>query len=175
MTTSEGTRVLAALRTAPDVLPPGASWYATDPELTPGDEPAAAGLVEAPAGTDVSGLDVVLGPLEVTSNVVVDGAEGPVRMAYWITRREGLDREAFRRHWHETHAPIVRQIPELARYVQSSAGPADQDSYDGVAQLWWPDAEAYRRDFSTEQVRAAYADERNFIDHGRVAVIVTRS
>jgi uncharacterized protein (TIGR02118 family) len=171
---SAPTKVLAALAAEPTVLPEGARWHPTDPELTPGGDPVAAGLLEAVAGTDLSGLDVVLGPMEVSGNVVIDGDEGPVRMAYWITRREDLDREAFRCHWHEVHAPIVRQIPELVRYVQSSAVGEEDDGFDGVAELWWPDADAYRRDFATAEVRAAYADERNFIDHGRVAVIVTR-
>jgi len=40
-----------------------------------------------------------------------------VKLMYIITPKAGMSRDEFQRYWLETHAPIVKEIPHLERYV----------------------------------------------------------
>jgi len=101
-----------------------------------------------------------------------------VKLIYVITRKPGLSVEDFQRYWRETHGPIAARIPGVRRYVQCHTLPelyaGDRDPpYDGAAELWFDDLESFRRAAGSPEVAAAREDERNFIDHSRVALIVT--
>jgi uncharacterized protein (TIGR02118 family) len=96
---------------------------------------------------------------------------------YFITRKRSLDDTEFHAYWREKHAPIVTAIKQLRGYVQSHrialAGTSSQ--YDGEAEVLLESLEALaelRR--SAEYREGALADERNFIDLGRVEWMVTR-
>ena len=100
-----------------------------------------------------------------------------LHLFYFITKRADLDEDAFRRYWREVHAPIVKRIPQLRRYLQSHAvaGTPLSPSFDGAAEAWVDDAaslEALRN--SSEYRDGALADEPNFIDMNRVEWLVTR-
>jgi uncharacterized protein (TIGR02118 family) len=45
--------------------------------------------------------------------------------------------------------------------------------YDGAAELWFDDLDAMRAAMQTPETAAALEDEKNFIDHSRVASFVT--
>jgi len=101
-----------------------------------------------------------------------------VKLIYCITRKQGMSVEEFQRYWRETHGPIAARIPGLRRYVQCHTLPelyaSDRPpSYDGAAELWFDDLEAFRQAMSSPEVSAAREDERNFIDHDRSFAIVT--
>ena len=101
-----------------------------------------------------------------------------VKLIYCITRKPGMSVEEFQRYWREVHAPIAARIPGLRRYVQCHAVPSTYGderapSYDGVAELWFDDLEAWERVRRSPEVRAAIEDERNFIDHSRAFLILT--
>jgi uncharacterized protein (TIGR02118 family) len=103
-----------------------------------------------------------------------------VKLIYAITRKAGMPVEEFQRYWRETHAPIVKRIPGLRRYVQCHVLPELYDRhsgegpvYDGAAELWFDDLDAMRQAMRSSEVRAAQEDERNFIDHSKVFAIVT--
>lgn len=65
-----------------------------------------------------------------------------------LSRREGLDHEAFVHEWVHVHAPLARHVPGLRRYVLSpvSAHTSRPDvaahgvAIDGMAELWYDDA-----------------------------------
>ena len=40
-----------------------------------------------------------------------------VKLMYILTPKAGMSRGDFQRYWLEVHAPIVRKIPHLKRYV----------------------------------------------------------
>ena len=101
-------------------------------------------------------------------------------LMFCLRRLPQLTREQFQDYWRNVHGPLVRSHAPalgLAAYVQNHALPEDANarlarergappSFDGVAQLWWPD-----RAMTPEQKDAArranaqlLADERNFID-----------
>ena len=100
-----------------------------------------------------------------------------VKLIYCITRKSGLSVEEFQRYWRETHGPIAGAIPGLRRYVQSHVVPElygrQAPPYDGAAELWFDDLDAMRAAMQSPEVKAALEDEKNFIDHSRVASFVT--
>ena len=101
-----------------------------------------------------------------------------IKLIYCITRRPGMSVDEFQRYWRETHGPIAGRLPGLRRYVQCHVLPElyDRESppaYDGAAELWFDDLESLRQAMRSPEVQAAREDERNFIDHSRVALFVT--
>ena len=101
-----------------------------------------------------------------------------IKLIYCINRLPGMSVEDFRRYWCETHAPIAARIPGVRRYVQCHTLPElyDRDTpppYDGAAELWFDDLDALRAATRSPEVAAAREDERNFIDHSRVALVIT--
>jgi uncharacterized protein (TIGR02118 family) len=100
-----------------------------------------------------------------------------VKLIYCISKKPELSVEEFQRYWRETHGPIAGRIPGLRRYVQCHVLPElygrNQPAYDGAAELWFDDLEAMRAAMQSPEVKAALEDEKNFIDHSRVASFVT--
>jgi uncharacterized protein (TIGR02118 family) len=96
---------------------------------------------------------------------------------YFITRKPTLTDEEFHRYWRDVHWPIVKNIKQLKRYVQSHRLPfaGMNSTYDGVAEVWLEDEAALavlRR--SPEYLNGALADEPNFIDMNRVEWMATQ-
>ena len=101
-----------------------------------------------------------------------------VKLIYAITRKAGMSVEEFQRYWRETHGPIAARIPGVRRYVQCHTLPelygGDRTpAYDGTAEIWFDDYAAFLASVGTPEVAAAREDERNFIDHSKVFLIVT--
>lgn len=100
-----------------------------------------------------------------------------VKLIYCITRKPGLSVEEFQRYWRETHGPIAGAIPGVRRYVQCHVLPElyarQSPPYDGAAELWFDDLDAMRAAMQSPELKAALEDEKNFIDHTRVASFVT--
>jgi len=101
-----------------------------------------------------------------------------VKLIYCISKKPELSVDEFQRYWRDTHGPIAAKIPGLRRYVQCHVVPAlyggtTDPVYDGAAELWFDDLEAMRAAMGSPEVKAAIEDERNFIDHSRVASFVT--
>lgn len=101
-----------------------------------------------------------------------------VKLIYCISKKPDMTVEAFQAYWRNVHAPIAGAIPGLRRYVQchvvpDTYGGERQPAYDGAAELWFDDLDAMRIAMRTPEVQAAIEDEKNFIDHSRVASFVT--
>ncbi len=70
-----------------------------------------------------------------------------------LTRKPGMTREEFRRVWEAEHAPLVKSVPEVRRYVltfvldepTTANAPIQAMSVDAMAELWYDDREALRR------------------------------
>lgn len=102
-----------------------------------------------------------------------------VKLVYGITRKPDLSVEEFQRYWRDVHGPIAARIPGLRRYVQCHTLPQlysgdTSPAYDGVAELWFDDLEALQAAMASPELQAAREDERNFIDHSRVFVVITQ-
>lgn len=83
-----------------------------------------------------------------------------------LHRRSDLTEEAFHRHWRERHAPLVRALPGVRRYVQSrpvEAGPQFSGKCSGIAEVWYDDMEALRVALDSPEYERLIADEPTFL------------
>ncbi len=101
-----------------------------------------------------------------------------IKIIYCITRKQGMSVEEFQRYWWETHRSIAARIPGVRRYVQCHTLPQlyggdSPPPYDGAAELWFDDQEAFQAILGSPELQTAREDERNFIDHSRSILIIT--
>ena len=100
-----------------------------------------------------------------------------IKLVYCIAKKPGLSDEEFFSYWREVHAPIGARIPGIRRFVQSRRisvpGDAHRPDYDGLAELWFDDAESLLRARQSPEWKASTEDEANFIDHSAVAYFVS--
>ena len=90
-----------------------------------------------------------------------------VKLVYVITPKAGMSRADFQRYWLEIHAPLVKQIPYLERYVINIFRPRSEPpagAIGGVAEQWFASAEAMKAAFNTAAAERARADISNFAD-----------
>lgn len=79
-----------------------------------------------------------------------------------LTRKPGMTVEAFRKVWLEEHAPMVRSVPEVRRYVLSFplAEPTRPDvptpevKCDAIAELWFDDMASLKRAGASAAMKA---------------------
>lgn len=80
-----------------------------------------------------------------------------------LRRADGLSHEEFAEYWTEEHAPIaVEGVPGLEKYTISFPTDPAESPYDGVAQLYFEDAEALERGLDSDAMAEAVADVPNF-------------
>src|SRR5258708_37860974 len=100
-----------------------------------------------------------------------------IKLVYCITKKAGLTDQEFSDYWKNVHGPIGARIPGLCKLVQSHRllvpGDKYQPDYDGVAELWFDDMEALLAARQSPEWKAASQDEANFIDHKKVASLVS--
>lgn len=101
-----------------------------------------------------------------------------IKLVYCITKKPSLTDEQFFHHWENIHGPIGARIPYVRRLVQSQRimipGDTRPPDYDGVVELWFEDEAALLAARKSAEWKASSDDEANFIDHSRVAYVVTR-
>jgi uncharacterized protein (TIGR02118 family) len=97
----------------------------------------------------------------------------------FLHRQPDLDRAAFHAHWHDEHAALLADTPDVARhllrYEQNPCLAGDEDEgYDGVAMLGFATPGAFRAFVAEPAYRARIrADERRFIDLARMTLVIT--
>ena len=100
-----------------------------------------------------------------------------IKLVYCISKKTGLTDEEFFRYWLRIHGQIGARIPGLRRLVQSHrltvAGDSQQPDYDGVAELWFDDMQSLLTARQSAEWKISTQDEANFIDHARVAYLIT--
>jgi uncharacterized protein (TIGR02118 family) len=87
------------------------------------------------------------------------------KVLVWMRRREDLTPEAFRAHWLQTHAPLVRASYEgLRRYTVNPvvAVPRGEAPFDGIAEVVFDTREAFVAAVRSETGKAVAADLANF-------------
>ena len=116
----------------------------------------------------------------VTREVVQrDIPVGPdaVKLVFFFHRRVGLSREVFRRHWLETHAPLVMEyIESLRRFVQNytvdSGYEHGDPDFDGLVEAYLDDLGTLEETEESPEHDLVRSDEPNFIDVNRVTHMV---
>jgi len=95
-----------------------------------------------------------------------------------LTRKDGLSHEAFIEHWVNVHAPMVRAVPEVRRYVLSfiSSQPARADvptldvDVDCIAELWYDDVASMERAAKSAAMLRVRADGASYL--GRIKTFI---
>jgi len=104
------------------------------------------------------------------------GIASVIKLVYCITKKAGLTDEEFFRYWKDIHGRIGAQIPGVRKLVQSHRRIIQDDkhrpAFDGMAELWFDDADALLAARQSPEWEASTDDEANFIDHSRVAYFV---
>jgi uncharacterized protein (TIGR02118 family) len=99
-----------------------------------------------------------------------------IKLVYCITKKAGLTDQEFFDYWKSVHGPIGSRIPQLRKLVQSHRltipGDKCRADYDGMAELWFDDAQALLAARQSPEWAASSKDEANFIDHNKVAYFV---
>jgi uncharacterized protein (TIGR02118 family) len=96
-----------------------------------------------------------------------------------LTRKDGISHEAFIDHWVNVHAPLVRAVPEVRRYVLSfiSSEPSRADvptlemNVDCIAELWYDDVGSMERAARSAAMLRVRADGAEFL--GRIKTFIT--
>ena len=92
-------------------------------------------------------------------------------------RKTGMDVDAFQKYWLDVHAPFVKKLPGLRRYVQNhtlvSGYKRVEPAVDGVAELWFDNSDALRQLAGNEALRLAQNDRAEFIDEASYREVVT--
>ncbi len=99
-----------------------------------------------------------------------------------LTRRAGLSREAFVRHWIEIHAPLARAVPGVRRYVQNHIEgersradiPTTEIAVDGIAELWYDDRAAMDRANASPEAKRLHDDGALFIGGIKTFIIAEK-
>jgi uncharacterized protein (TIGR02118 family) len=106
-------------------------------------------------------------------------AHGMIKRVSLLTRRTGMTREQFTRHWLEVHAPLAHAVPGLRRYVQSHVVeeyrrpdiPTSAIEVDGIAELWFESRVAMERALASPEMAALHADGALFIGSNKTFVV----
>jgi len=96
-----------------------------------------------------------------------------------LTRKAGMTREQFTRHWLEIHAPLAKPVPGLTHYVQSHIVeefrrpdiPTSPVEVDGIAELWFEGREGMERALTSPEMKALHADGALFIGSNKTFVV----
>jgi uncharacterized protein (TIGR02118 family) len=100
-----------------------------------------------------------------------------VKLVYCISKRQDLSDEEFFRYWKTVHGPIGARIPRLRKLVQSHRvivpGDEHPPDYDGMAELWFDDADALLAARQSPEWKASTEDEANFVDHTKFVCFVS--
>jgi uncharacterized protein (TIGR02118 family) len=100
-----------------------------------------------------------------------------VKLIACLKRKDGSTREEFDEYWGGTHAPLVKKIPGVVKYVRCLAvggvGGAEP-AFDGVAEVYFSDLGALGAGMASPDGQAVAADTAKFADSGSVQVFITR-
>ncbi|SDP36539.1 conserved hypothetical protein [Nakamurella panacisegetis] len=104
-----------------------------------------------------------------------------IKFAYMINRIDGISYDEFVDYHRQRHAPLFTSIPEARQYVRKYAvsHPVPAPGYpvpafDGMTEIWFDSWEDINNFFSSANYKElVQPDERTFVDHDSVAVMVT--
>lgn len=82
-----------------------------------------------------------------------------------LRRKSGMTVEEFRHYWRNVHGPLIAKIPGVKKYVQyhvhSEISDEEEQSIDGLAELWFDSKEAQKLAWQSKEYEAVVKDEPN--------------
>jgi len=105
-----------------------------------------------------------------------------IKVLSLLTRKDGISREQFVRHWYDIHGPLALAVPGIRRYVQSHITdrlsrpdiPETDVEVDGMAEPWYDDLDSFRRAAATPEMKTLTGDGALFIGRIKTYVIEER-
>ena len=94
-----------------------------------------------------------------------------LKAVFLVHKRADTDAQEFRRHWRETQGSLGAKIPGTRKYVQNhtlTPPGGGAPPYDGFAEMWFDNKEAFEQAMATPEAQAAIADLPNFLDTKRM-------
>ena len=96
-----------------------------------------------------------------------------------LTRKSGMSKEEFRRIWEAEHAPMVRAVPGVRKYVLSfvidepatANAPIQAMTVDAMAELWYDDVAALKHAATTPELKAVLANGAKYL--GAIKTFIT--
>jgi uncharacterized protein (TIGR02118 family) len=127
-------------------------------------------LVDVYVNVNLRTVQVSRGWLKIARN----GEAAMIKAITFVKCKPGMSVEDFQAYWREKHPLAVERLPGLRRYVQShallSGYRKGELPWDGIAEVWMDDVEAFRRLPGTREYAAVLEDEKAFI--GRSAMLL---
>ncbi len=96
-----------------------------------------------------------------------------------LTRKAGMTKEEFRKVWEAEHAPMVRKVPGVRKYVLSfvvqepatANAPIQAMNVDAMAELWYDDFAALDRAKASPELQAVLANGTKYL--GAIKTFIT--
>jgi len=101
-----------------------------------------------------------------------------IKAISFITRKPGLSREEFARHYEEVHAPLAMKHFPFKRYVRNyvTGDPdADDRGFDCITEVWFEtmeDCQAAAEFSMSEDYTVISEDEEKFMDRSRIVAFL---
>lgn len=129
-------------------------------------------------GNTVSVAAAIVGRDHVIMRSAAHYDQPSIKGVFPFRRRSDVAVADFQRHWLHTHGPIAARTEGATCYVQCHAPLSWYDPappYDGLTEIYWPDAAAARLAMSSRQMREDQAgDARNFADPDGVVLFLAQ-
>ena len=94
-----------------------------------------------------------------------------------IKRKNSLPLREFQDYWLHDHAQVISRLPGVIRYVQNHPLPDHSQHgdllFDGVAELWGENTDAFRNMASAAAYADVLTDEETFLDRKSLKLIMT--
>jgi uncharacterized protein (TIGR02118 family) len=87
-------------------------------------------------------------------------------------RQDGMDSADLREYYHEEHAPIVEELPNLAGYRVTFAGDPEKSPFDAVAVLDFESGADMGEAMESEAAEEMQADGAHFLDPDSMVQVV---
>lgn len=155
-------------------------WFDTDEDLRAFEAALPSADFQADLGRFVDGPRT---RRVLTAEVMIkDGprTEGMTRLIEFLTRRPGMEIDAFHWHWSEVHGPLVARQRQIRSYIQSHTLESEyrrgEPDFDGVTEVWFDATDAMREAASEPLWTDVLADEKNFVcDHTPFIISIDRT
>lgn len=87
-------------------------------------------------------------------------------------RQDGMDTEELREYYREEHAPLVRDLPNLAGYRVTFASDPEESPFDAVAVLDFESRSDFGEAMNSEAAVEMQKDGANFVDPDSMTQVV---
>ena len=100
-----------------------------------------------------------------------------IKAMSFVSRKPGLSREEFIRHYEDAHAPLAMQHFPFKRYVRNYGmdGQAEELGFDCITEVWFEtmeDCQAAAEFSASEDYRVISEDEERFMDRGKIVAFL---